>query len=387
MKLLTLSAIAFLSSFLTTSHAQQAVPFSDKRWVIQAQGSMQEAYKGYNSLYLQNGMAYLKDEQFGNGIIEFDIYQTPRASFSGFIFRVKDATNYEELYFRSHQSGNPDAYQYTPVFNGDPAWQLYHDAHDAVNDGFVHWKQRGKNMGYNTVIDYSFDRWLHVKFLVKGTQAELYLDNNPVPVAFIRELLMGQSAGGLGVKSGNGAVWFANFRFTKTDDIVFQTKEDGYKVTTPPGTITSWQVSNSFKEDRVVKMSQLDDQWHGNLKWKTLNSEASGIANLSRLSAVSDSANTVLAKFTVVSEKDQLKKLDIGYSDRAKIYFNGNALYSGNASFRTRDYRYLGTIGYFDAVYLPLKKGENTIIVAVSETFGGWGIMAKWDNLEYLKMP
>jgi hypothetical protein len=41
----------------------------------------------------------------------------------------------------------------------------------------------------------------------------------------------------------------------------------------------------------------------------------------------------------------------------------------------SRDYRYLGTIGLFDSVTLPLKAGENEIWIAVSEAFGGWGIM------------
>lgn len=384
MKLTRFSAIVLLSSFLTSVHAQQTIPFADKRWTIRAQGSMQEYYKGYNSLYLQNGIAYLKDEHFGNGIIEFDIYQTLRPSFSGLIFRVKDPANYEELYLRSHQSGNPDAYQYTPVFNNDPAWQLYHDPHDADNDGFIHWKQRGKNMGYNTMIEFPFDRWLHVKLLVKGTQAELYIDNDPDPVSFIRDLLTGQSQGGLGVKSGNGAAWFANFRFTADDNINFKTKGDDFKITTPPGTVESWQVSGSFKEDLLRNMNQLDTKWLGQFSWNSLGTEATGLANLSRLAPVNDS-NTVLAKFTVVAERDQLKRLDIGYSDRVKLFCNGDAVYSGNASFRTRDYRYLGTIGYFDAVYLPLKKGQNTIILAVSETFGGWGVMAKWESMDGLR--
>lgn len=380
MKLTRLAAIAILSSFLTTLHAQQSIPFSDKRWTIQAQGSMQEFYKGYNSLYLQNGIAWLKDERMGNGIIEFDMYQSERTSFSGFVFRAKDITNYEDIYLRSHQSGNPDAYQYTPVFNNVSAWQLYHDAHDAVNDGFVHWKQRGKIMGYNTMIDHAFNRWTHVKFLMKGQQAELYVDNMNTPVAFIRELLTGFSTGALGVKSGNGAVWFSNFTFTATEDVIFKTKDDAYKASTLPGTIQVWQVSGAFKEAQVQNMDQLDTKWLGQLKWQTLNTESTGLANLSRFSPVSDSTNTVLVKFTVDSDKDQLKKLDIGYSDRVKVYCNGNAVYAGNAGFRTRDYRYLGTIGYFDAVYLALKKGENTIIMAVSETFGGWGVMAKWNK-------
>ena len=94
--------------------------------------------------------------------------------------------------------------------------------------------------------------------------------------------------------------------------------------------------------------------------------------------------NTVLVKINIESSTDQIKKLDISYSDKIKIYCNRNAVYSGSTAFRTRDYRYLGTIGYFDAVYLPLKKGTNTSYMAVSETFGGWGVMAKWENVEGL---
>lgn len=382
MKLLTLASFAVLSSFLTTIQAQQMIPFNDKRWVFEAQGQVQEFYKGYNSVYLQNGLAYLKDEKFLNGIIEFDIYQQQRVSFSGFFFRMTSPGNYEDLYLRPHQSGNPDAYQYTPVFNNVSAWQLYHDQHDGTNDGYIHWKQRDKIMGYNTVIEFPFDRWLHVKLLVKGTQAELYIDNDPNPVAFIRELLMGQNAGTLGINSGVGACWFANFSFTKTDNIDFKTKDDGYKITTPKGSVLKWQASNAFKEDRIKNMDRLDAAWIDQLRWTSVSVEAGGLFNLSRLSPVSDSANTILTKITIVSDKDQLKKMDIGYSDRVKVYCNGNAIYSGNAGFRSRDYRYLGTIGYFDAVYLPLKKGNNTIMLAVSETFGGWGVMSKFDNME-----
>jgi hypothetical protein len=31
-------------------------------------------------------------------------------------------------------------------------------------------------------------------------------------------------------------------------------------------------------------------------------------------------------------------------------------------------------VGYWDEVYLPLRKGRNELWVAVSEEFGGWGI-------------
>jgi hypothetical protein len=49
-------------------------------------------------------------------------------------------------------------------------------------------------------------------------------------------------------------------------------------------------------------------------------------------------------------------------------------LYDGQDVFLSRDYRFLGTIGYFDDVYLDLKKGKNELWIAVSENFGGWGL-------------
>ena len=32
------------------------------------------------------------------------------------------------------------------------------------------------------------------------------------------------------------------------------------------------------------------------------------------------------------------------------------------------------------SLYLPLKKGENEIRIAVSEVFGGWGLMAQFED-------
>ena len=35
------------------------------------------------------------------------------------------------------------------------------------------------------------------------------------------------------------------------------------------------------------------------------------------------------------------------------------------------------SIGFFDTLYLPLEQGSNDLVIAVSETFGGWGIQGR----------
>ena len=55
----------------------------------------------------------------------------------------------------------------------------------------------------------------------------------------------------------------------------------------------------------------------------------------------------------------------------------GRPIYRGNDSFQTRDYRFLGTVGLFDELVLPLNRGDNKLWFAVSEDFGGWAVTAQ----------
>jgi hypothetical protein len=47
---------------------------------------------------------------------------------------------------------------------------------------------------------------------------------------------------------------------------------------------------------------------------------------------------------------------------------------AGNDGFGTHDPDFLGIVGLFDQLTLPLKRGPNELWFAVSETFGGWAI-------------
>ena len=87
--------------------------------------------------------------------------------------------------------------------------------------------------------------------------------------------------------------------------------------------------------------------------------------------------NTVFARAIVASTDARTVPLRFGYSDRVRIFLNGQLLYAGDNGYRSRDFRYLGTIGLFDAIPLALRAGDNELIMAVSESFGGWGVLAR----------
>lgn len=90
--------------------------------------------------------------------------------------------------------------------------------------------------------------------------------------------------------------------------------------------------------------------------------------------------NSVVARLLVSSTGDQRKKLSFGYSDEVLVFVNGVPLYGGSNRYPSRDYRYLGTIGLFDEVYLPLRNGHNAVRFVVTEAFGGWGIQARFED-------
>ncbi|MCA1557546.1 MAG: hypothetical protein LC731_03280, partial [Acidobacteria bacterium] len=149
-----LATLVLLTLFAVRANAQ-VVSFDSGRWEIEARESRVVDYMGRRSLYLKGGVAVVKDSEFTDGTIEFDMAFTGERGFMGAVWRVQDFENYEEFYVRPHQSGNPDANQYQPVFNAMAAWQLYYGD------------------GYGAPVKYDFNQWTHIKIAVSGRQAEI----------------------------------------------------------------------------------------------------------------------------------------------------------------------------------------------------------------------
>lgn len=354
----------FIILIIFSSHAsaQTAIPFDSPRWTIQAEEAVQETHLGQPALRVKRGGVVLKDANFRNGVVEFDIALSNGRYFPAVNFRMQDELNYEQYYLRPHQSGNPDAMQYTPVWNGLGGWQLYYGA------------------GYNNPVQLPVDRWLHVRLVVKDKQAEVYLDKKDTPVLFIRELKRDVASGMIALVNGAPATtWFSNFSYAPNDNVTLKGRAEP-PAPLPAGSITEWQVSNVFTEKSLAGKTWLKPEDAATLSWKTLGADYNGITDLAMLAGVTQDSNTVFVRKVIEADQAGIRKLSFGFSDRAKVYLNNKLLYAGEDVFMSRDYRFLGTVGYWDAVYLDLKKGRNELWIAVSETFGGWGIKAKLEE-------
>ncbi|KQC29081.1 hypothetical protein [Flagellimonas eckloniae] len=359
----------FISLFFTqVIVSQESIPLDTLHWKIEAKSYVLETYKDQASIYLQRGAITLKDETFLNGTIEYDIHLRENVrGFPGVHFRVNDA-NAEEFYIRPHQSGNPDANQATPITNGITPWQFYFGPK------------------YSFPYHYKFDDWTHVKLVVNNDRAQVFLDYSDTP-NLSWKLFHKVKAGEIRLTGGgNQALHIANISIDKEKD----TLKDFMPIERKPieGLIPNWEISDKFEESLLVDHTKLNDVIESRTWEKEIVVEEGTAANISRKVELRDGkpGNTVFAKITIHSDRPQTKLFDFGYSDRVMAILNGQPIYKGTNNFRSRDYRYLGTIGLFDAIYLDLKKGKNTLLMAVSEDFGGWLITGKFQDNSGIKI-
>ncbi len=358
--LLALSGVACSTAVAARA---ETVPFDSERWTWHAKEYRIEEHLGRRSLYLDSGKGWIEGLEMLDGVIEFDVSFTGQRGFSGALWRFKDASSYEELYLRPHQSGNPDANQYTPVFHGRAGWQLYHGE------------------GYGAAVDYPYDTWIPVRIVVSGRRGEVFIGDLEQPAFAIHELKREPVAGPVGVLASFAPAWFSRFRVeaTASPELVSRPRP---AVEAEPGTVRSWQISSTFAEAALGDGPDFPQSIAEGLRWTDIDAEASGMVNLARVQAIEGGSNTAIGRLVVTADRPCSVRLRFGYSDRISVYLGGRRLYRGDNGYRSRDYRYLGTIGLFDELTLPLGKGANELWMAVSESFGGWGLIAWLETLD-----
>ncbi len=358
-----LSFLILMLKLGLNSYAQEVIPLDTNHWDINARAYVFENYKGQDAIYMQAGVMGLKDVEFLNGTIEFDVYLKEEWAFPGLYFRYQlESGDSEQFFLRPHLSGKPDGNQAAPSIQGITPFQLYFGPR------------------YSFPYDYKFDDWTHVKVVVLGDKAQVFMDYSEEP----------QLSWNLFLEAAKGVVAFRAGRFTGMHlaniTIDHTTPElKAFKAISRepiPDLIPEWEISDMFEEQLLDDVNQLSPVF-ANRTWQgRISVEEGTAANIARIQKLRDGTpgNTVFAKIIIHSDSDQIKLFEFGYSDRVVAFLNKQPIYWGNNKWRSRDYRYLGTIGLFDGIYLNLKEGRNELLMAVSEDFGGWLITGRFQN-------
>jgi hypothetical protein len=348
-----------------------ALPPDSAHWVFEGRAQPTE-YLGRRCIMLDGGAATVKDLDLRDGVIDMDVATPAARGFFGIQFRA-DSLNGEFVYLRQHKSGLPDAMQYTPVLNTGLNWQLY------------------SGPGFTAAVAIPRETWFHLRLAIAGAQARLYVQDTSKPALDMPDLKSGRERGQVALADLIGATCFANVEIHPTPDAPWQRQLPEM----PRGTLVRWSLSpvyDALARDPERPLSSADQKA---MRWDAVEAEPPGIVAIyryrmaphPRVSFQSDwstrlepqpGTKLIYARTTITADKDEVRKLALGYSDEVSVFLNGRILYRGRSAQAFRDPGFLGIVTPDnDALYLPLKKGSNELVLALSELGGGWGFVAR----------
>lgn len=348
-----------------------SVASDSPRWQLEGEAKPVE-YQGRKSIFLNGGEAILKDLELRDGVIDVDVATPASRGFFGIQFRIA-GNNCEWVYLRQHKSGYPDAMQYTPVLNTGLNWQIYNGP------------------GFTGGVDIPKDVWFHLRLEISGAQAKLYVKDMDKPALVMDDLKSGVQKGQVALAALTGATYFSNFEIRTKPDAAWER----HLPAMPSGTLTKWSLSPAYDALARNLERPLTPAESEAIRWQDVEAEPPGFVVLyryrdaphPRVSFANDFSKrldpqpgmkVLYARTNLDSDRDQVRKLYLGYSDDVSVFLNGKILYRGRSAQNFRDPAFLGIVNpENDAIYLPLKKGKNELMLALSELGGGWGFIGR----------
>jgi hypothetical protein len=350
----------------------ESFPTDSPRWRLGPNARTVD-YLGRRCLDLEDDAAILRDFEMADGTIDADFAGNGSRGFYNILFRTQANRDGEIVYLRPHKSGLDDAQQYTPVFNGAGPWQIYNGP------------------GFTAAVNIPRDVWFHVRLVVTGAQARLYVSNMSVPSLVVSDLKTGSRKGAVGFYG----VHVSNVEIHRAEPANWERHEPAM----PRGTVINWRLSPSMDALGRDLERPLSKREAESISWQEVRAEPPGFVVINRYRRAPDLVPTfandfskrlepqkgmqvVYAHATIISDRAQIKKVNIGYSDDVSLFLNDAILYRGRSAQRFRDPGFLGIVNAEnDAVYLPMKKGRNELVLAVSELTGGWGFICRFDDM------
>ena len=377
LSLCTLCVVSPATLAAASPPGAMAVPPDASRWELEGQAKIVD-HQGRPSILLDGGAATLKGFEMRDAVIDVDVSTPATRGFFGIQFRVaEDGRSAEWVYLRQHKSGLPDAMQYTPVLGTGLNWQLY------------------SGPGFTGAIDIPKDSWFHLRLEVVGAQARLFVKDMEKPALVMDDLKSGLQKGQVALAVLIGETYFSNFQVRPTPDVTWER----HLPPMPATALTRWSISPAFDALARDLEKPLGASEIASISWQDVEAEPPGLVALYRYRDAPHPRVTfqgdfskrldpqpgmkvLYARTTITSDRAQVKRLALGYSDDVSVFLNGKILYRGRSAQAFRDPGFLGIVtAENDAVYLPLKKGKNELVLALSELGGGWGFLCRLEPL------
>ena len=342
------------------------VPLVSERWEGTPTGVEFVQHKTVPSMKLSGKeRIILKDYAFGDGTIEYDV-EPLSDGFAGIYFHMANSDETEYLYLRTARAGNPvamDAIQYAPYNKGVLLWDMYY------------WFQGPARI--------KKDDWNHIKIIISGAQMIVHVNDLTTTTLEIPQL-EGNHKTGLIAFDGKCVVANVVIKPGVTEGL---SARAGFDPTHhDPRYIRSWQVSKPFELPRGKELVDADFPTNAT-EWLTFVAERRGMINLTREYGNSTNRRYVWMRAKIHSPSAKKVSMSLGFSDDVWVYVNRGPVFVDRNDYRSAAMRKKpdGRLSTDNAHFeIPLKEGDNELLIGLANDFFGWGIIALLEDVDGL---
>ncbi len=353
------------------------IPFEAQRFESSGRGVEFTTYEGLQVMKIlpsstrQTVPVTLKGFSFTNGTIEFDarLYGPDFENSINVNFHQQDIYNFESLYLRTQADESEqrsDAIQYTPFIHGVNLWDIM-----------------TPYRGYARIDN---QRWNHFKLVISGRQMLVYINSKDKPAMQVPRLEGNTVTGAL---SFDGEAMFANL-IIKPGETEGLSPNAGMDLTdNDPKYIRHWEVSApaAFSASQILTEEQLPKD---TTRWMPIAAERRGLINLNRrfegneFTSYPRQARYVWLRTQIRATMKKTVKLDLGFNKIVFVYVNRRLLYQGqNEAGNLFAKNPEGRIDITNATLeVPLKQGNNELLIGIATNLYGWGIIGKVERLD-----
>jgi len=227
--------------------------------------------------------------------------------------------------------------------------------------------------------------WNHIKLVVSGVQMKVYINQTEQSTLEIPYLEGNVKKGTIAF---DGQAIFANL-LVKPNVTEGLSASAGADLTDHDANyIRQWSISKPalLKEGADLTEADLPKD---TADWLPIKAERRGLINVTRnYGVVTDQKHLVWLKTTIHSSKDRKVNMQLGFSDDVWVFINNELLYLDKNT-------YLGPTrknpdGRCDILNssfsLPLKEGNNQVVIGLANNFYGWGLIARLSSLENIEL-
>jgi hypothetical protein len=319
----------------------------------------------------EQGFVALKDKNFDNGTIEFDIKPVGE-EMPGIRFHQKDGDTADMLYFRVSPDcpASQDCLQYVPILKGRILWDVYPQ--------------------YQASAPFRENEWNHIRLVISGKRMNVYVNGRTEPSLRVTHLEGDATTGTIAFE---GTAYYANLTLAPgvTDGLDPQAPVD--PAAGDRRYLDRWQGTDPVSMATTDHLSLSNVPSSGS-RWSPVTADYGGLINLSRFHAptpIQAPAQVIWLRTTVQSDREQVRHVAVGWLREIWVFANGKPVFAGKNLYNVKSGRKPpdGRLSLEnDGFDLPLHKGANEVVVAIDGNTPdmrgryGWGFMIRMDKAE-----